>query len=280
MKLKSLIILVIVLSFFPFSFSDSNGIWTYAEDIVGGEFGSDETVNNFTFCDIVYFNQDLIYKSTRIEDLFINRSGDSMRGNLYMNNNNISNINTIMTNRSTSDYLGGVFAEAYFTRGAGTSYYLRPANTSVINNLEVDRVVMFDDLNLSGSNIDEVGTLSVEELCGKNAQNCINVSKLTENLEKDSSLCENENEVVTGMNPLGLLSCKEAELDFTSIYDITPRLCKKTAEAYCPEGSTLVFCSEGSEYNNGCRKVDNTAGTYCSKNRISVKGLCAEIVYK
>lgn len=279
MNLRILIILITGLSFFTLSFSDTNGVWTYAEDIVGGEFGADENSTNFTFSDVVYFNQDLIYKSTKIEDLFVNRSGDSMSGVLDMTNNNITNIGSIYTNASTPDHLGGVFAEAYYTRGEGNTYYLRPANTSVINNLDVDGAIL-SDLDLSGNNINNVETLSTEELCGKDSKNCINISKLTENLEKNSSLCENDNEVVTGMNPLGLLSCKEAELNFTSIYDLSPKACAKTAQAYCPESSTLVFCSSGSEYNNGCRKVDSSAGTYCDRNRISVKGLCAAIVYK
>ena len=206
MKLKLLLLLIVGLYFSSsLSFSDSNGIWTYAEDIVGGEFGSDESVNNFTFSDVVYFNEDLIYKSTRIEDLFINRSGDTMYGNLRMtsrfilldednnndwgfiseagqggvgllgnsarypvmdlyvehsgevrvnnnnlnlNSNSIENVSELRGDRITLSSqniseLGGVYAEAYFTRDFGSQYYLRPAELSILKDLNVDTSIIY-----------------------------------------------------------------------------------------------------------------------------------------
>lgn len=130
------------------SFSDSNGIWTYTEDIRSGVFGGDEVGGNYTFNDIVHFNEDLIYKSTLIEDLFLNRSGDSMTGELDMQNNNITNIGVIraqrmvLTSLSEPSIVGDLYADNYYTKGAGTSYFLNPAGTSNLNALEVQKLTV------------------------------------------------------------------------------------------------------------------------------------------
>ncbi|MFP4402628.1 MAG: hypothetical protein ACLFPL_05375, partial [Candidatus Nanoarchaeia archaeon] len=75
--------------------ADTNGVWTYSEDIKAGVFGADEgnpSGSNYTFNEIVYFNQDLVYKTQLIEDMFVNTSGDTMSGNLDMDNNRITNL--------------------------------------------------------------------------------------------------------------------------------------------------------------------------------------------
>ncbi|MFP4402070.1 MAG: hypothetical protein ACLFPL_02465 [Candidatus Nanoarchaeia archaeon] len=155
LKIVELLVLMLIFqSLFSLSFADTNGVWTYSEDIRAGVFGADEgnpTGSNYTFNDMVYFNQNLVYKTQLIEDIFVNTSGDTMSGNLDMGGNIISNINRLITNPSTSDYLGGVFAEYYFTRGAGTSYYLRPAGSSNINNLDV-----IGSLELNGVDINDI----------------------------------------------------------------------------------------------------------------------------
>ena len=59
--MKVYIVLILVLTIIPFSFS--NGIWTYAEDIRAGVFGLNENnplaQYNYTFMDIVYFNANI-----------------------------------------------------------------------------------------------------------------------------------------------------------------------------------------------------------------------------
>lgn len=99
-------------------FADSNGIWTYAEDIRAGTFGLDENNSvgsNYTFDDFVYFNKNIFAGS------IIDRDNSSF-----------------LINPSGASYLGGVFADAFYTRGGGNYYYLRPAGTSRINRLEVE----------------------------------------------------------------------------------------------------------------------------------------------
>ena len=132
-------VFVMTLTFFSLSFSDSNGIWTHAEDIKSGVFGDDEIGGDYTFNDIVYFNEDLIYKSELIENLFLNRSGDSMSGTLNMQNNNITNVEMIRGDRvelAGASYIDRVVSQKYFSNGS-TSYYLNPAGTSKLNNVEI-----------------------------------------------------------------------------------------------------------------------------------------------
>ncbi|MCH8519836.1 MAG: hypothetical protein LAT82_03725, partial [Nanoarchaeota archaeon] len=55
------IFVVLILSVF-LSFGDTNGIWTYPEDIRSGVFGADEGLTasqSYTFNNVVYFNAGL-----------------------------------------------------------------------------------------------------------------------------------------------------------------------------------------------------------------------------
>ncbi|MFP4402579.1 MAG: hypothetical protein ACLFPL_05110 [Candidatus Nanoarchaeia archaeon] len=56
-------------------YADTNGVWTYTEKIEAGVFGANQNnfvESNYTFNDIVNFNQDLFYKSLLLEDMFVN----------------------------------------------------------------------------------------------------------------------------------------------------------------------------------------------------------------
>ncbi|MCH8520239.1 MAG: hypothetical protein LAT82_05800, partial [Nanoarchaeota archaeon] len=83
---------------------------------------------------------------------FVNQAGDTMTGSLTVEgdinaNRFRSRTNTgYLLNPSGSSTLAGVFADAYYTRGFGNYFYLRPAQLSRINDLQVD-----GDINLGGT---------------------------------------------------------------------------------------------------------------------------------
>lgn len=155
--------IVVFLLSLSITFSDSNGIWTHVEDIRPGVFGGDEVGGDYVFDNVVYFNEDLIYKSTLIEDLFINRSGDDISGTLNMQNNSIVNISILRGNRvelTGASYIDRIVSQKYFSNGS-TVYYLDPAGTSRINNLEVVNNLTYRGMELDSRYINERQSNSV-----------------------------------------------------------------------------------------------------------------------
>ncbi|MCH8520254.1 MAG: hypothetical protein LAT82_05875, partial [Nanoarchaeota archaeon] len=93
-----------------------------------------------------------ILDGSHYDSRFVNRAGDTMSGSLTVEgdvnaNRFRSRTNTgYLLNPSGSSTLAGVFADAYYTRGFGNYFYLRPAQLSRINDLQVD-----GDINLGGT---------------------------------------------------------------------------------------------------------------------------------
>ena len=66
--------ILFILSLFLLStsaFADTNGIWINAGDVRGGIFGSDESNSDFSFIGLVSFNDDITYKGTLLENMFV-----------------------------------------------------------------------------------------------------------------------------------------------------------------------------------------------------------------
>ena len=154
--MKKIVLDIFICCIFLFSsiYADSNGIWTYPEDIRSGVFGSDEALSSsdtYTFNNIVYFNSGLIASNIDVngniamsgtlvsgtvpwsrlsghpsidagdglsgggvlsttqtiqldsnildgsafDSRFVNRGGDTMQGNLNMQNNHIQNVRSL-----------------------------------------------------------------------------------------------------------------------------------------------------------------------------------------
>ncbi|MCH8519625.1 MAG: hypothetical protein LAT82_02625 [Nanoarchaeota archaeon] len=136
MRLLYLIIVVFAI-LFSLSFADTNGIWTYPEDIRAGVFGADEgltSVESFTFNNIVYFNANIISNSTIQSDVDIigNRFVDIENSSYFLNPSSVSNVHRIV-------------AERYFSPSTNT-LFLNPAGLSRISELEVQ-----GNINLGGT---------------------------------------------------------------------------------------------------------------------------------
>ena len=124
-----------------FSYANSNGIWTYPEDIRAGVFGADENLDssdNYTFNNIVYFNRDLVASNIQISHNI--SVGDSLevQNNIFASRFRSIDNPSFFLNPSGSSTLYAIFAEAYFTSGMGNTYYLRPAQLSIVHSLRVD----------------------------------------------------------------------------------------------------------------------------------------------
>ncbi|MCH8520091.1 MAG: hypothetical protein LAT82_05035 [Nanoarchaeota archaeon] len=140
MKLFNLIIITFV-TFFSLSFADTNGIWTYPEDIRAGVFGADEGLtgsDSFTFNNVVYFNANIISNSTIQSDVDIigNRFIDIQNPTFFLNPSGVSNIHRIV-------------AERYFSPSTNT-LFLNPAGLSRISELEVQGNINLGGTLLSG----------------------------------------------------------------------------------------------------------------------------------
>jgi hypothetical protein len=95
------ILLLTVLFFGGFIWADSNGVWTFAKDIRGGTFGSDEQAdtNNFTFINPVYFGKKMLSLENP-SNYFINFTGRSQLYEIATDKLTTSelNSNNIVTN--------------------------------------------------------------------------------------------------------------------------------------------------------------------------------------
>lgn len=129
------------------SFSYSNGIWTYAEDIRAGVFGLNEnnpSGSNYTFNDRVYFNANIFARSnlTAENTLFTNRivGIENSTYRIDLRGGRISRFS-------------GVVAEAFFSPESN-NFFLVPNNTSVLRNINVTGVLVY-----RGENIEDVFVL-------------------------------------------------------------------------------------------------------------------------
>ena len=130
-----------ILYIFSFIYANGNGIWTYPEDIRAGVFGLDENLDssdNYTFNNIVYFNKDLVASNIQISHNI--SVGDSLevQNNIFASRFRSIDNPSFFLNPSGSSTLYAIFAEAYFTSGMGNTYYLRPAQLSIVHSLRVD----------------------------------------------------------------------------------------------------------------------------------------------
>lgn len=139
MNIKILLVILGGLSFFSLSFSDTNGIWTYPEDIKAGIFGADETIvgDNYTFDNIVYFNKNIF------ADSLVSNTNPSY----ILNLSGVSNLNRIV-------------ADMYFSPSTN-SYFLNPAGFSKLKELEVDTNLSYKGVELDSRYINEGQTNSI-----------------------------------------------------------------------------------------------------------------------
>ncbi len=77
--IKKVLLVILFLFLINHACADSNGIWTYAEDIVPGTFGSDEGYGPFTFNGIVNFLQPVSFKNNVKVEGTLNVSSNSGR---------------------------------------------------------------------------------------------------------------------------------------------------------------------------------------------------------
>ena len=149
--MKYFLLVIILLS--STSFSYSNGIWTYAENIRAGVFGLNENNplgSNYTFNDVVYFNANIF-----------GRSNVTVEGNLSILHD------TIVEGDILVDRLVSLTNSSFFVEPFGTSnfhwiranrimspenpnFYLRPAYTSVLRNVNVSGELIY-----KGQELDE-----------------------------------------------------------------------------------------------------------------------------
>ena len=109
--------LLLLLLLIPATYADTNGVWYYPRDIIGGIFGSDEQpISNYTFIDEVYYNT-TIYTG-KIYDIFdnsyyINLSGESRISVIDTNTMYVSTVNIGSGVRQTSLDVDGAIKIGY-----------------------------------------------------------------------------------------------------------------------------------------------------------------------
>jgi hypothetical protein len=238
---KILVAVFIAQTLFTLSYADTNGIWTYPEDIESGVFGADENNpanSNYTFNDIVYFNENIFssanmsahsfvsstnsnryvdpsgdselesvnindivtIRGTDIFDLFVNRSGDTMSGNLYLGTNEVE-ANRFVDSQNTVYYLNPsgvsnlyrIASNRYYTNNGDNSKYLDPSRDSVINNLNVVGTLELNGVDITDAFVEEGQPNSITRNMIQN--NAIDSSKISTNSvriqELDTSSVDN-----------------------------------------------------------------------------------------
>ena len=124
-KMRAILIMILISLggvLFPL-YADTNGIWTYPQDIKPGVFGEDESTN---YSESYTFNHKIIgsyYYDIKDPNYVLNLSGVS---NMYR-----------------------IVADLYFSSG-NTAYYINPAGTSKLNILDAQQ------LQLRGTDIENI----------------------------------------------------------------------------------------------------------------------------
>lgn len=140
-----LVFLSITLLLFPQIFA-TNGIWTYVEDVRAGVFGADENLDplvtyNYTFIDIVYFNQDLV--STNINVTTNLDVGDNVTARIFVDRENPNFFAQLSGQSAFRDITANnIFVSTLFSV-ADNSFFIRPHANSVVNNLDVRGVISY-----------------------------------------------------------------------------------------------------------------------------------------
>jgi hypothetical protein len=97
---------IVATLFFGVLWADSNGVWTFAKDIRGGTFGSDEqaNTNNFTFINPVYFREKILSLENPLT-YYIDLSGRTQLNDLA--------VNKISSNELKIPYINNCFGKLY-----------------------------------------------------------------------------------------------------------------------------------------------------------------------
>jgi len=200
MVIKNLMFFLVFLGLIQFIFADTNGVWTLAQDIRPGIFGSDELGGTWQFSDNVEIaNSNNLYflDSAGAADAYISRfSGNALRIG-YSKNSFIFDAlddNSIEVRNSTDSaniYLSadghGTFTSylyaTQFCDIGNSAYCINPASVSRLNTLNLSGDLYFDslgDCNLEtvGGKLvcgtDNVGNGTLGDLSDVSASSCSN----------------------------------------------------------------------------------------------------------
>lgn len=151
MKLIFLTLIMVLL--IPFSYS--NGIWTYPEDIKSGVFGAREGLggdDNYTFNNIVYFNRN-IFANESINvtgDVIANRFISRINSDYVLEPSKVSNLHRLVVDR-------------IFSLGSN-AFYLDPANTSILNDLTINGVLLYKGEDIDSRHVNRAGDTMTGDL--------------------------------------------------------------------------------------------------------------------
>ena len=161
--LRQLFLLMIVFLGISFSYADSNGVWTYSEDIRPGIVGADESSNpseSFTFNNELIINErstfnGVLNSNSQIGIGVLNPTyalevDGIVEGSLFLDIEN--------NNYSVDPFGESIFqivrSDVYYSRGSNT-FYIDPKDYSNVNDTNVEGVLSLRNINIYDIFVDE-----------------------------------------------------------------------------------------------------------------------------